>query len=710
MRFTIIIKKAKAMIFGCMLGCVGTLPAQVQSYCGTDAVHDKFLSDNPEAAAMQEVFEQVYRARVEELKVLRTTNTEPKGSEALKYTIPCVVHVIHNNGPENISDAQVISQFKRMNEDFRRMPETLGFGSGADYQAEFELASIDPNGNPTNGIVRVQSGLTVHNMDSQQGTLKNLSKWPQNKYLNIWIVRSIASTQPGVLAYATFPSNSSNSNDGIVNSYFCWGTMGSVDNSRNKGRVGTHEVGHWLALFHTFQSGCSGVGTMTCTAHGDRVCDTPPTSDAAFGNPARRNSCQEPNDRPDRTRNYMDYADDNFKDEFSEGQKLRSHTSLENDNFRRNMFEMSNLQATGTGPYRLPVANFISENRFPCVGTPIQFIDWSGGHPNSWNWTFTGGTPASSSDRNPIVTYAAPGIYEVSLSVGNLTGNSPTFTKTEYIVVTDQMFNFPYSEDFNSTTFPPAGWRVDNPDGGITYNASDVNAFGGTGKSVRMNMNIYRAYDQKDGLISPPLDLSNANAPMVYFAMAYAQHSDLYSDTLRIFASDDCGSTWNEIFMNGGADLSTIPALRTTGFIPVADEWQYAAAELFGYAGKNNVQIRFETQNGYGNGLYIDDVQVREPWAVSLVDDQTNIIQYSVQPNPFQNNFKLVIQNPGLDEHIRLNFTDLAGRTVLDSREFILNQGNNEISILTDGLQTGVYFIKIQFPDGNQQVLKLMKQ
>ena len=704
----------------CMLGTwifsTQTAGAQ-QIECGTDEVHAQYLKSNTEAEAMMEAFEAYYRAEVEaRSKMPKRTAEELRGSEALKYTIPCVVHVVHNNGVENISDAQVISQFKRMNEDFRRMPETAGYGSGPDYQMEFELASKDPNGNPTNGIVRVQSSLTVHNMDSQQSSLKNLSKWPQNEYLNIWIVRSIASTQPGVLAYATFPANGGNANDGVVNSYFCWGTTGAVDASRALGRVGTHEVGHWVALFHPFQpssgsSGCTGAGTASCTSQGDRICDTPPVAAATFGNPARRNTCQEPNDRPDRSRNYMDYTDDPHKDEFSVNQRTRSHISMENDNFRRNMFGSNNLQATGTGPYRLPEANFVAENKVSCVNAPVQFTDWSNGHPSSWSWSFPGGTPATSSDRHPLVTYAAPGTYDVTLTVGNLTGNSPAFSKNGYIVITDEVKTFPIAEDFEGT-FPPSGWHTLNPDNS-SFNAfiqGNVGGYSNSSKSARMNMFIYRMYDQLDALVTPTINMSNAIEPKLYFDLAYAQYADLYSDTLRIYASEDCGHTWSELFEKGGAELASKPTVQTTNFSPAAAEWITQAVDLSGYIGKPNVRLKFETQNGYGNSLYIDNVAVREPWAVSTAAEVVGALRITAQPNPFQHQLTINVINPGVDMDANITVQDVTGRTVIATASHLLSAGRSEIHLDASTLNAGVYFIQLSHASGMQQRLKVVKQ
>ncbi|NBV12853.1 MAG: PKD domain-containing protein [Sphingobacteriia bacterium] len=695
------------------INCFTSLYAQ--NICGTDHIHQQYLDSEPGALATEMALEAIYQKRVlEGASTLQKTAEDPRP----KYIIPCVVHVIHNGGSENISDAQVISQFKRMNEDFRRKPETKGFGAGVDYQVEFELATKDPSGNATNGIVRINSTLTNHNMDTEQTTLKNLSKWPQNRYLNIWIVKQTSSgSQAGVLAYATFPQNGGNTNDGVVCSHYCWGTTGTAQSGRDMGRVGVHEIGHWLNLYHTFQgsgtSGCSGLPTLVCTSQGDRVCDTPPSDVALFTNPSRVNSCTEPNDRPSRSRNYMDYADDGFKDEFSAGQRVRSQTALDNDISRSNMWQLTNLQSTGVGPYLIPEADFIAENRFPCVNSPVRFTDWSTRRPTSWSWSFQGGTPATSNLQDPTVTYAAPGTYNVTLTVTNLTGSSTAFTKTGYIVVTNTTVNFPYSEDFEGSVFPPAGCRIENPNGDFNtfQSSSSVSAFGNGSKSMRMGFYTYRMYDFTDAFITPSINLSSAVLPQVYFAGAHARYSKVYSDTLRVWASSDCGNSWVQIFKAGGADLATkSDSLTASSFQPSTSEWINFAADLSGFAGQSNVQIKFETQNGYGNNLFLDNLQVREAWATQTEAERLASLQVNVYPNPFQQSFTFEVNN-GPESIANISILDVQGREVYHSTPFQLTAGKYKTEIQpATPLAPGVYQLLFKVEGSVTQVTRIVQQ
>ncbi|WP_298140919.1 M43 family zinc metalloprotease [Flavobacterium sp.] len=263
--------------------------------------------------------------------------------------IPVVVHVIHNGDAygtnENIADEQVQSQITVMTQDYRRMAGTPGFNSssvGADVQIEFVLAKVDPNGNPTNGINRVNLCRDNYNAGTfaQIQTLidtevKPQTIWDPTQYMNMWSVNWDGS---GLLGYAQFPSTGTTTanTDGVVagHSYFGSRTLyaaGSYgDTTYDKGRTMTHEVGHFLGLYHTFQGGC--------TAAGDSVSDTPAVATANYGCPTGTDSC--PATGVDMIENYMDYTDDSCMNIFTTGQKAVI-TSVMNSMPRRSTLKTS---------------------------------------------------------------------------------------------------------------------------------------------------------------------------------------------------------------------------------------------------------------------------------------------------------------------------------------------------------------------------------
>jgi len=238
-----------------------------------------------------------------ELEIRKEINRFRTHNPSLK-TIPVVVHVIHDGGVSNISDAQIQSQINVLNEDFRKIAGTNGDGSGVDTEIEFCLAKKDPLGKCTNGIVRINSPLSNH-QTYQRSLLKKLSYWDNTRYLNMYVVKNI-NNGSGILGYSSFPGGPPDE-DGIVVRHDYFGKIGTA--STSLGRTTSHEIGHWFGLYHTFNGGC---GVDTCL-DGDYVCDTPPTANPNFGC-STINSCS--NDVPnvnDQIQNYLDYSSDNCK-------------------------------------------------------------------------------------------------------------------------------------------------------------------------------------------------------------------------------------------------------------------------------------------------------------------------------------------------------------------------------------------------------------
>ena len=182
--------------------------------CGTMEVHEHLMNTNPEYAQRRNVVAQ------------HTRNYEEYGvqndAQRIVYTIPVVFHVVYQNATENISDAQLLSQIDVLNEDFRRLNANFSQtpaafqGVAADFEIEFCLASVDPNGAPTTGITRTQT--TVNSFNTNDNVKFNSSggknAWPADEYLNIWV----ADLGNSLLGYAQFPGGPANT-DGVVCTY-----------------------------------------------------------------------------------------------------------------------------------------------------------------------------------------------------------------------------------------------------------------------------------------------------------------------------------------------------------------------------------------------------------------------------------------------------------------------------------------------------------
>ncbi|MGB1207084.1 MAG: M43 family zinc metalloprotease [Chitinophagales bacterium] len=256
-------------------------------------------------------------------------------------TIPIVFHIVHDNGVENISDAQIIDAVAQLNEDFTATnPETANVAPAfanniADVGLQFALAELDPNGNPTTGITRTQSSITYN---GGSVNLKQLIRWPREMYLNVWVVYS--SDGGNGSGFAFYPYSTEGSNeiyDGVVASYWAIGRTGTAISSHYK--LLTHEVGHWANLKHTWGDDTNFQDANGCN-YDDDVSDTPNTT----GNSScdlSASSCSS----LDNIQNYMDYSDCSMM--FTEGQKTRMLAAMNsNVGERDNLWSEANLAAT----------------------------------------------------------------------------------------------------------------------------------------------------------------------------------------------------------------------------------------------------------------------------------------------------------------------------------------------------------------------------
>ena len=251
-----------------------------------------------------------------ELFITRQIAAKTNGPDAPKViTIPVVVHVLYKTAAQNISDEQVISQIDALNRDFRRnnadtVNTPLPFRSlGADAQIEFALATVDPKGRATDGIVRKATSVSYWSMDdkirfSAQG---GSDAWDTRYYLNIWV-----GDMGSVLGYSSIPG-APVEKDGVVIHYSAFGTINTAA-PYHLGRTGTHEVGHWLGLKHIW-------GDSYCGD--DSVDDTPKQGNFTPGCPtAVRSSCDN-GEAGDMYMNFMDFTDDDCMNLFTAGQKQR---------------------------------------------------------------------------------------------------------------------------------------------------------------------------------------------------------------------------------------------------------------------------------------------------------------------------------------------------------------------------------------------------
>jgi PKD repeat protein len=253
-----------------------------------------------------------------------------------------------------------------------------------------------------------------------------------------------------------------------------------------------------------------------------------------------------------------------------------------------------------------PISDFTSNvRRTNCNSLTVPFVDTSLGNPTSWAWTFTGGTPATSTEKNPVVSYNSSGVFPVTLVASNGNGGGTPLTKNSFITVTDPE-ETSFTESFEGI-FPPGGWEINNIDNALTW---EKRSDAGRGSASCMIMNDA---DNKVGDIDEitlnPLNLTTGITDFS-FDVAYAKFDKDSPDVLEVLISKDCGVTWNKLYTKTHTILETAVSSDPNNWIPTLDsEWRAERILLDGYKGEANVLIKFRSISGFGSRIWIDNVK-----------------------------------------------------------------------------------------------------
>ncbi|MBK7383504.1 MAG: PKD domain-containing protein [Flavobacteriales bacterium] len=280
-------------------------------------------------------------------------------------------------------------------------------------------------------------------------------------------------------------------------------------------------------------------------------------------------------------------------------QKIRNGTD-------RSVWE-SNLETSSS-----PVANFCADKRtITCLAPSVQFYDNSvlSGNGYSWSWSFPGGTPSTSTNRSPLITYNAPGTYDVTLTVTDANGTNAR-TIAGFVTYANFTATAPMLADAEDQAVTPTGWRIDNPDGLDTWtNEAVTGADGNATRAWRMDYYYYNAPGQVDRLITPVITLGGSAGTHLKFHHAYKPYGASYPDGLRVEISTNCGQNWTQLYYAQQAALGTTSTGTSPWAPTAANQWLLHDIDISAYDGQS-VVIRFTGVNGYGDRLYLDNLEV----------------------------------------------------------------------------------------------------
>lgn len=660
--------------------------AQTTQFCATDEVRRNSIELHPEILEKEAQFNAFAQTKLGQIARM----------EGETLVIPVVFHVIHDYGPENISDAQIYDAIEKINADFsatntdfiNTIPEFQDIA--VDCDIEFRLAQKELSGGCTNGITRTASLRTYNGSDAAK-----LDGWQSGKYLNIWVVKSLPA---GTAAYAYYPTSIvgiMHTVDGIICRYDYVGTIGTAGSYA--AHVLSHEIGHYLNLQHPW--GNTNAPGVACGD--DQVPDTPMT-EGWTSCYLTGNTC---GGGVDNVQNHMDYS--YCTTMFTEDQKSRMYAALESeDAMRNNLWTEENLLLTGTNDGYvsgtcIPEADFYTAQRYICAGESVTYYDVSYKGPvESRVWTFEGATPSTSTEEDPVVTYNTPGWYTVTLSVTNAAGTNAR-EWTDYIYVSPEVapYDRNYFADFNSEEATYSDWMLNNkyPDN-FEWKWRGGNGYWNTG-CIWLNSND--APDlESDVVLSPIFDLSDGIANNVFFKYSTTSSgldAGDYTMSLKMFYSINCGDSWISMGKITGSDLITSYGGSPDFFPQYPDQWGSAAFSIPTNAKDEHVQFKIEfVANPYSNNIFIDDFN----FTTGVLSAQMPEAQMDlkVYPNPLDGAGAAVVQYSLVAQSdLQLHILDLTGSEVASIPLGVQEAGSHAYSLNPAELKlsSGCYFIRL---------------
>lgn len=554
-------------------------------------------------------------------------------TQAVPRVIPVVVHVIHNGtavGVEaNISDAQILEQIRILNEDFRRLnadanrtPEEF-LPVAADANIEFILAKQDPNGLPTNGIVRRQGTKTTYGPEDAT-LIGQLSQWNPEEYLNIWVVPLVSP----YLGYATFPtSNLPGLNfaptaairDGVTLDYRFFG-MGPGTAVNTKGRTATHEVGHYFGLRHIWGDGGCEVD--------DFVLDTPNQN-----NPNNicnvnysRFSCGNVN----MIQNYMDYTPDACMNLFTKGQVDRFDVVLANSPRRVTLVNNRATRDPQLSTRDVSLLKVVSpadalcqtiiapqvevQNRGNDFVTSVSIeFRWNGRLIETKRFATNLRTTEKAIlnfgnlDTNGESNEFAFTIVQVNDLADLVPSNNSLSTKP----VQQGQLTLPYSVSLNTL---PSTWIIGNPDQSLTWEKTTLTLDGVAQPSLFIRHYEYEAQGQLDYFISPQIDLSKYPNAQLVFEVAHGPYNQAgFQDELLIAIAAECSVDFDIItppYKKSGTRLQTSDP-TVDEFIPSsATQFRTELVNLSKFKDLGKIRLALVTKNAFGNNIYLRNIRV----------------------------------------------------------------------------------------------------
>ncbi len=346
----------------------------------------------------------------------------------------------------------------------------------------------------------------------------------------------------------------------------------------------------------------------------------------------------------------------------------------------------------------LPDVEFEADKDIVCTGETVSFTDLSLYSPIQWEWQFD---PSSVSfvnetdqtSQNPEVIFDNATTYSVTLTVWNLNG-SFELTKFDLIIAGGYVV---FQETFEEETFRPEEWIIENPDDNITWEIFETGGAPPGNKSVGIDFFHYYSIGKRDRIITPAINLEQTQA-FLFFEYAYAKRIPELTDSLIVYVSGDCGENWTRVFAGGEDGTGNFATHEQTDeFWPaVSADWcmegygsSCIAIELADWFGLSNVKIAFESWSGYGNPLFIDNLELVPYVGEDEITKKNH--ELLVFPNPANDLLNIIL--PDVNQFYELRLINQFGQVMYKTE--IQNGIKKYETQVKPNWPKGVYFFQL---------------
>jgi len=352
------------------------------------------------------------------------------------------------------------------------------------------------------------------------------------------------------------------------------------------------------------------------------------------------------------------------------------------------------------------IPQIIIENEGDSTITSAQIIYQLNEEPiSTYNWTGTLISGDTTLINLPSITALGFGEYELKIKAEidtlNFECDYINNQRVHRFNLRTNISTLPYSEDFENMKIDSSEWLVRNHDGLRTWDTITTFGLNNNTYSATMQMYSYSGSKQLDELISASIILPAQDSIFLRFDLAYQLYHSIIADTLRIYISDDCGASFNEIYNKYDTLLQTHDTTTQNFSALYPHHWRKEYVDITSYA-NNDVILKFVTTNKSGNNLYLDNIWVYEGAEPVGIKEEL-IKEITIYPNPTENNVTIDLGTNDI-QSASIEVLDLVGKIIYKKD---VNQKLNAINM--SNYSNGIYLIKFSNKKGTI-TSKLIKQ